>query len=764
MNVAGGRINLNGNEVAVGNELNFSDVDARKPAVFGHGELRVYSQINGLADFYATAGQTLEVINSGGNQSIEVGRLLAATAGNLTFSGFDEVEMQGGTTLFIGPNRTATFSNLDTAPFLSQPEYPDINFNGTPGNPTVLMLTGSNNTLRANINVNAYARIQGTVTWSGSDVDLDEDTDILALEGQTTFSGVTFSGEGKLIQRGELLVNGSATINTKYYDWDGDGGTPVNTQINRYNTLRINSSQIEPIGFDTGYDGVVTVYGLLEVNTYLELLNPFGPPIQVPDAWKLNAGGVISLISDSSNPYVAGSGVEVFGTVEAFGEVSGIENMTLEAGGIVNVNDSTAELRLYGDTRLRGGTILGPGTLTNRLNLFVDANMSIDTQAFQWSDTNLASLTIGNNYTLTINSPQLNQGNTPYEGSIYIGNNATLTVSSAGITEWGNIGTVTLAGGQINGKPVHNLEGGIIEGNGLIFGTTFTNDGIIRPNNEGLIRIHTTGTPDLDGTNNNGHIDATDGDFFAKSITPFGPVNVDFHGTIEAANGFSFATDSSLDFTLYGEITSDNGEFSIVNFTNAGTFRGNGEFYYDYAQHPAGTLSLELAGTAFGSYDRLFGHEDALLAGTLQIDFAPGYTPVVGNTFSILQADRVLGDFDTILAPAGFLFEVQYPNISTAILTLVQIVSTLPGDLDGDGFVGITDLNIVLGNWNQTVPPGDPLADPSGDGFVGIEDLNTVLGNWNAGSPPASDANIPEPASMMFITSGLIVLLRRRGG
>jgi hypothetical protein len=219
-----------------------------------------------------------------------------------------------------------------------------------------------------------------------------------------------------------------------------------------------------------------------------------------------------------------------------------------------------------------------------------------------------------------------------------------------------------------------------------------------------------------------------------------------------------------LDYTLSGEITSDNGEFSIVNFTNAGTFRGNGEFYYDYAQHPAGTLSLELAGTAFGSYDRLFGHEDALLAGTLQIDFAPGYTPVVGNTFSILQADRVLGDFDTILAPAGFLFEVQYPNISTAILTLVQIVSTLPGDLDGDGFVGITDLNIVLGNWNQTVPPGDPLADPSGDGFVGIEDLNTVLGNWNAGSPPASDANIPEPASMMFITSGLIVLLRRRGG
>ena len=764
MNVAGGTINLSGNELAVGNELNFSDVDTRKPAVFGHGELRVYNQINGLADFFATSGQTLEVINSGSNQSIEVGRLLAATSGNLTFTGFDEVEMQTGTTLFIGPNRTASFSNLDTAPFLSQPEYPDINFNGTPGNPTVLVLIGSNSKIKANVNINAYARVQGTATWEASEVDLDEDTDVLSLEGQTTFNGVTFSGEGTVIQRGLLLVNGTSTVNTKYYDWDGDGGSPVNTQINPYATLRINSSQIEPIGSGAGYDGVATVYGYLEVNTYLELLNPFGPPIQLPDAWKLNAGGVLSLISSSSNPYVGGSGVEVFGTVEAFGEISGIENMALEPGGIVNVNDSTAELRLYGDTRLRGGTILGPGTLTNRLNLYVDANMSIDTQAFQWSDTTFASLTIGNNYTLTINSPILNEGNTPYEGSIHIGNNATLSVNSSGITEWGNVGNITLAGGQVNGKPVHNMEGGVIEGNGLIFGTTFTNDGTIRPNNEGLVRVHTTGTPDLDGVNNNGHIDVTDGDFFAKSITPFGPVDVDFHGTIEASNSFGVATDASVNFTLLGEITSDNGVFSIVDFTNAGTFRGSGEFVHDYVQHPTGILALELAGTAFGAYDRLFGQEDALLAGILQIDFAAGYFPSVGNTFSIIQADRVLGDFDAILAPAGYIFDVQYPNISTATLTLLEINPTLPGDLNGDGFVGINDLNIVLANWNQNVPPANPLADPSGDGFVGIDDLNEVLGNWNAGTPPSSDlqAHIPEPNSLWLVGATGLALRRSR--
>ncbi len=86
----------------------------------------------------------------------------------------------------------------------------------------------------------------------------------------------------------------------------------------------------------------------------------------------------------------------------------------------------------------------------------------------------------------------------------------------------------------------------------------------------------------------------------------------------------------------------------------------------------------------------------------------------------------------------------------------------LAGDLDGDGFVGINDLNIVLANWNQTVPPGNPLADPSGDGFVGIDDLNAVLGNWNAGTPPAAGAAVPEPATLALLGLGGIAMLRRR--
>ncbi len=89
----------------------------------------------------------------------------------------------------------------------------------------------------------------------------------------------------------------------------------------------------------------------------------------------------------------------------------------------------------------------------------------------------------------------------------------------------------------------------------------------------------------------------------------------------------------------------------------------------------------------------------------------------------------------------------------------------LTGDLDADGFVGITDLNIVLGAWNQNVPPANALADPSGDGFVGIEDLNVVLGNWNAGTPPppGNGAAIPEPTTLALLAAGTGAMgLRRR--
>ena len=84
--------------------------------------------------------------------------------------------------------------------------------------------------------------------------------------------------------------------------------------------------------------------------------------------------------------------------------------------------------------------------------------------------------------------------------------------------------------------------------------------------------------------------------------------------------------------------------------------------------------------------------------------------------------------------------------------------SHLIGDRDGDGWVGQTDLDIVLGSWGSS-PPTDPRADVNDDNFVGQTDLDAVLGDWGQGIPPAA---VPEPATLALLGMGALAVIRRR--
>jgi hypothetical protein len=96
------------------------------------------------------------------------------------------------------------------------------------------------------------------------------------------------------------------------------------------------------------------------------------------------------------------------------------------------------------------------------------------------------------------------------------------------------------------------------------------------------------------------------------------------------------------------------------------------------------------------------------------------------------------------------------PGLDIANLVTFHLQGTF-GNGDPGDFMDLTFDNLAL--------TGGVIAldgDVNGDGFVGIADLNIVLGTWNNGTPPAGNSSIPEPASLALLGLGGLAMLRRR--
>jgi len=148
-------------------------------------------------------------------------------------------------------------------------------------------------------------------------------------------------------------------------------------------------------------------------------------------------------------------------------------------------------------------------------------------------------------------------------------------------------------------------------------------------------------------------------------------------------------------------------------------------------------LSTEEIGLLAGRLHRLTVHSgggDGLYEAGQVVDVAADPAPS-GREFACWT-----GDTAALADPQAADTTLTMPAADVEVTaTYSAVVPPLPGDLNGDGFVGQGDLNIVLAQWGKGAPPHEPITDPRADAnhdnFVGQSDLNMVLADWGKRAP-----------------------------
>jgi cyclophilin family peptidyl-prolyl cis-trans isomerase len=181
-----------------------------------------------------------------------------------------------------------------------------------------------------------------------------------------------------------------------------------------------------------------------------------------------------------------------------------------------------------------------------------------------------------------------------------------------------------------------------------------------------------------------------------------------------------------------------------------------------YQQFNDGKLSLQLAGlTADTQYDRLSTNNYAYLAGRLQVSTLNGFTPALGNSFTVLTAGLIIGDFDSYDLPQLASGQAWKVGQTTTAITLTVV----EGDYNRDGVIDANDYVVWRKTRNTSITAWSG-ADGNGDGLVNDADLTIWQSNLGAigggvhgagsGANGLAISSVPEPSCA---TLGLLGIL-----
>jgi len=185
----------------------------------------------------------------------------------------------------------------------------------------------------------------------------------------------------------------------------------------------------------------------------------------------------------------------------------------------------------------------------------------------------------------------------------------------------------------------------------------------------------------------------------------------------------------AVTFTDFGPVDNAvlyvDGQFVwTTNFTSNEDFTNGGTIVLGDEQ--------DCLGGCFAADEALIGHIDEVrvwnVARTASQINSDMNTQLTGNETGLVgywQFNEASGDVADDLAGSNDMMLVGGPA------WLPTGGCAVPGDIDGDNIIGVSDLLILLGEWGACAEPDDCPADLDGDNHVGVGDLLTLLANWS---------------------------------
>ncbi|MEM9413982.1 MAG: PEP-CTERM sorting domain-containing protein [Planctomycetota bacterium] len=218
------------------------------------------------------------------------------------------------------------------------------------------------------------------------------------------------------------------------------------------------------------------------------------------------------------------------------------------------------------------------------------------------------------------------------------------------------------------------------------------------------------------------------------------------HGTISSGHGGRLSIPAFIAGTV-APGDSVVGDYAVLRFDRDLVFETGSRLEMGFIDGPL--------------HDRLWTGRDLIIEPGVTLDLdtlmLSATSLDLGAVLQLIFADAPMtGAFDVVSGldlGDGRRFTLNYET--AGLLLEVH----LAGDVDGDGFVGAVDLDVLLAEWGDRVAAGTG-ADLTGDGLVGQSDLDIVTSHWGQGTPPSP--NVPEPGSLAVLLAGGVLLQRRR--